>query len=86
MSYSSGKELDTSMHEAEGRGVCSLGAVPRNELMTLTIYGWDGRKMTWCIIKKGDVISVLAERLFLWPRLVRAGGMCVYAGAMLSRR
>lgn len=86
VSYRWGKELDTRTHRAEGQGVCSLRAVPRNEIITLTIYEWDGRKVTWCIIKKGDVISMLAERLFLWPRPIRAGGTCVYAGAMLSRK
>jgi len=80
------KELDTNMHGTEGQGVRSLGAVLRNELITLAVCGRDGRKVTWCIVKKGDVISVLAERPFLWPRSIRAGEICIYAGAMLSRK
>lgn len=68
-----------------GTGSTFLGAVSRNELTTLTVYGCDGRKVTRGIIKKGDVTSAVAERLFLWPRPIKAGGMCVYAGAALSR-
>lgn len=48
VSCSCGKELDTSTKRAEGRGIYSLGALPRNELVTHLWVGWEAGDTVRC--------------------------------------